>query len=219
MVVIAANLAPNSAWADADAEPLVVAAEPTPIATAPPTEIAKPTPNSATANADSSVVPQPVATERSFYGWQNIVAGHASIGAAVLIAAAGQGSGGTSEAGGVIGLGYVLGGPIIHAVHGDGERAFGALGILAGIPATLGLTGFIIDEACGVDASCTGTTWAYGLLAGLILAPIIDGVALGWEDVPREGEVRPKAAPVMPVVNASLAPGAEQLSVGVGGTF
>lgn len=164
-------------------------------------ETPTPPPSSVVATAPvpqtQALAPRTFRTERSFYGWQNIVVGHGSIVLASLLAGLGEGQD-TATGGGLIGLGYLVGGPIIHAVHGDGTKSLVAAGILVGIPSTLAITGLVIDEACGDEASCNGNSWAFGLLAGFVLAPIVDGVALGWEDVDVEDE--PAEVTVLPFV-------------------
>lgn len=191
-------LAASDAHADEVASDLVVAEEPTlaPKPAPPPASVA-----TAPITHTQALAPRTFRTERSFYGWQNIVVGHGSIVLASLIAGLGEGQD-TATGGGLIGLGYLVGGPIIHAVHGDGTKSLVAAGILVGIPSTLAITGLVIDEACGDEASCNGNSWAFGLLAGVILAPIIDGVALGWEDVDVENE--PADVTVLPFVTPRL---------------
>lgn len=226
MVLCAASAPPSFAWAESTAQAapseLVVVQQPAQIATSPAPAPTAP-PSNAIAMAPRPTAPwspDPGPTEPHFYGWQNIVVGHASLTATVLIAVLADGAGG-SEAGGVVGLGYVLGSPIVHAVHDGGVKSFVALGMLVGIPATLALGGLVVDEACGGGSSCDGSTWAYGMLAGLVIAPIVDGVALGWGDVPADPPRADERASftVTPVVNASLEPGKESLHLGVGGTF
>ena len=122
----------------------------------------------------------PPRTELVFYGWENILIGEACIGIAFASAGAG------ADEGGIVAIGYVAGGPIIHALNDyeNGAKPWISLGINIGLPLVGGLAG----AALGSSTDSIGTHVAVGVLTGLFSAPLLDGLALGWVRKPVESE-------------------------------
>jgi hypothetical protein len=161
------------------------AAQPPPtmtVATAPqPTVAAPPAALKVAATPPPSVLAgPPPRTELVFYGWENMLVGEACIG--IAFAAAGAGA----DEGGIVAIGYVIGGPIIHALNDDedGAKPWISLGINLGLPLLGGLAG----AALGSSTDSIGTHAAVGVLTGLFSAPLLDGIALGWVRKPVESE-------------------------------
>jgi hypothetical protein len=121
-----------------------------------------------------------------FYGWINILVGELSVGAVLGIAGlASLGDGGGSEAGTVGALpllAYTFGGPIVHAVKGeDFAKSLGAFGILLGTPPAGALVGFTASDGC-TSNGCRAEAAAWGAVVGAAVAPLVDGLALGWRE-------------------------------------
>lgn len=156
------------------------------------------------------------ASRTEFYGWINMLVGELGLGAAVGVAALSSlgSSGGGSDAGGAAGLGgaaYLFGGPIVHAVKGDFTKSLGAFGLLVGMPLTGGLIGYGASSGCASN-DCRVEAAVWGGVAGAALAPIVDGLALGWKAGRSEHAELP---PVMPYA----VPVAGGVTVGVVGAF
>lgn len=151
-----------------------------------------------------------------FYGWINMLVGELGLGSAVGIAALSSLSagGGGSDAGGAAALGgaaYLFGGPIVHAVKGDFTKSLGAFGLLVGLPVTGALIGYGASSGCeSNDCGVEAAVW--GGVTGAALAPIVDGLALGWKSGRSEHAELPA---VMPYATP-IAGGA---SLGLVGTF
>lgn len=189
-----AVLAPGSI---ALADDLLIAADPDQpapapvVATAPPPSVATapPPPRATTApRPPKPTPPAPTETRTKFYGWQNILVGELGLGAA--IGGAFLGAGEPAALGGLV---YLLGGPIVHGVHGSVAKVFGSLGGNVAFPLVGALTGFAIAK----DSEDEGQGAAIGALVGCVVAPIFDGVALGWTSRGRSDGVG-KSAPVAP---------------------
>lgn len=167
----------------ASADPLVVAAPAEPSAPSPPATVAS-TPARYTAVSGPGRISTSGATHE-FYGWQNIVVGGVGASSLVglgLLASISDGGGGDSigAAGAVAGLTYVFGSLIVHSLHGHWEKGLGATAILLAAPATSALIGWATSGGCeGID--CRGSYAAWGAVAGMLGAPLIDGLSLGWE--------------------------------------
>ena len=112
-----------------------------------------------------------------FYGWQNMLVGEACFGGALAIVVAGV------KEGGLLAIGYVVGPPVIHALHDEGTKAWISLGIHLGLPLVGALGGLAVGRALGAE---TDVRAAVGAMVGLATAPILDGVALGWTREPVE---------------------------------
>jgi hypothetical protein len=82
--------------------------------------------------------------------------------------------------------GYVFGGPIVHAVHGNGGRALGSLGLRIGLPLVGAAVGASSESDCDSDAGfCLGQA-ALGFGMGMLGAMLIDAIAIARDTVPRE---------------------------------
>lgn len=170
----------------ADADALVVAGpEPSPSTSTstPATTAAAPTYSAVSAPGRMSTS----GATHTFYGWQNIAVGGAGasglLGLGLLASLDGGGGGGDEGlglAGAVAGLTYLLGGLIVHSVHGHWEKGLGAAAILLATPATGALIGWGASAGCeGLDCRANGAVW--GAVTGMMAAPLIDGLSLGWE--------------------------------------
>lgn len=112
------------------------------------------------------------------YGWQ---IGLVDTAALVLVSAA---AGSDNERAGMLGIGgYVLGGPIVHATHGNPGRAVGSLMLRIGLPLVIGrlATGFNdcdpqVEDHCGEDDM---PLQVLGGLVGVLAASTIDWFVLG----------------------------------------
>ncbi|HET7500094.1 MAG TPA: hypothetical protein VFK02_03800 [Kofleriaceae bacterium] len=122
------------------------------------------------------VAPRPqdeVRIETEHYGWQIVVSDVLAIGLAVT-------NDGTAVPLG--GLTYLLGGPIIHGMHGEGGRAAGSLALRVGLPVLGALAGRKLlrpgsgcaqdDEGCGESPEIGGLI--VGGAIGLATAMIVD---------------------------------------------
>jgi hypothetical protein len=162
-------------------------------------------------------------TEKTWYGWQNLVADAASI----TMGAAGFGakSGGLEAAGYI---GYTFGSPTVHWVHGNIGPGFGSMALRLFLP-WLGLgVGVISGLIAGASKSSnslddTGsaiyTGGVVGFWVGVAIPVAIDAAALGWEkeDVPNT-PVRPTGKlTVKPIL--SIQPERSGGFAGLGGTF
>ena len=128
-----------------------------------------------------------------WYGWQTLVVDGASLAlGTAAIGLSGSSSSG-SEVGNVAGVltvsALVLGGPIVHAAHGNWEKAGGSLGLRLGAPAAGALGGFLVGSAsCPHDDSdvpCSAVGGGIGLIAGAATAIIVDVAVLANEPEPK----------------------------------
>ncbi|MGZ3419971.1 MAG: hypothetical protein ACXVEF_27585 [Polyangiales bacterium] len=141
-------------------------------------------------------------TETHWYGGQTLLTDGAALGLG-LAAAKFQ-----SDELAWLGLGtYVLGGPIVHATHGNWGRAAGSLALRVGLPATLMTIGCQLDDTKG-DWGCIGAVIG-GFVIGTISASIIDSTALAYERVPKQSFT---VAPTASVTKDSI-------GLGLAGTF
>jgi hypothetical protein len=114
------------------------------------------------------------ALPQSWYGWQMLASG----GASILFAYFGSVLA-TPEVGLSLGVaGYVLGGPIIHGVHGSMGKAAASFGINLLSPALLGLIGYGLGGDEGLDAF--GGV-AIGASVGVLGALLVDSLVLAYE--------------------------------------
>ena len=155
--------------------------------------------------------------DRTFYGWQNIVVGYAGLG---MIAGGIRGGGALPIAG--LGV-YALGGPIVHLAHKEYVRAAGSLLINVLTPVLVGAVAHSLDQPCtgSHEDGCSLNDVQYaitGLIVGMLAAPIIDGVAMGWEDAPRKPAPELAIQPTVTVARKE-ANGASTTMFGVAGVF
>ena len=159
-----------------------------------------------------------VVTEKTWYGWQNLVADAVSV-TVVSIGIANESTGLTTA--GVIG--YVFGSPTVHWIHGKIGWGFGSMGMRILLPPTglvIGLVaGAIAGEGRDDDALVTGMI--AGFYVGVAIPVVLDAVVLGWEknEVPAEKTSRmlqPEKLTVRPILRPTAGGGAFG---GLGGTF
>lgn len=132
-----------------------------------------------------SLDPDSEPTRRQWYGWQNLLVDAGSI---VVFAVGADADSGSLMALGV--GGYFAGGPIVHAAHGHGGKAWGSFGLRAGMPLGGALIGAGIGAAaegdcdgdfCGLGAAIFA---GVGLVLGMAGAITIDAAAVAREDAP-----------------------------------
>lgn len=166
-------------------------------------------------SSDTQASVDPPTPDRTFYGWQNMVVGYAGIG---MLAASMRGGGALPW----FGLGvYALGGPIVHLAHQEYGRAAGSLVINVLTPVLVGAVAHSMDkgcagrEECGLDAI---SGMIGGVVFGMLAAPLIDGITMGWEDAPRKP---PPAIAVQPTVTIARKEqnGASTTMFGLAGAF
>jgi hypothetical protein len=215
-IFVAGILAAAGVSHSARADLTVAAPAPQPIApaqpVAAPAPIARPSTPAPDANASS---------DTRWYGWQSFAAGGA--GATLIFI------GGLTEMTGTNGDGtvaaYVWGGLIyglgpfgVHMAHDSVPKALGALAILAGVP----LTGFAIGLGVGkaecstVDCRARSADW--GALAGVLAAPLVDGLALGWTKHASSHHAASDRGPKLAMAPV-VAPTKGGMTVSMGGTF
>jgi hypothetical protein len=136
-------------------------------------------------------------------------------GVSVALVLAGAGADGSASAGlaAMAVPGYLLGGPIVHAVNGHGWRAGGSL-LLRGGGSIAGLMLSAAATDCAHDGGTCVEDLAVGLALGSVVAIAIDLSLLHWEDVPAP-EPQRSGASLMP----QLAFDRERVVVGASGTF
>lgn len=150
--------------------------------------------------------------------------------------AASSGGGGVGTALGVTGtFGYLLGGPIVHWVHGHAVPGFGDLAIRLFAPGVMAIVGIIPGSIVGAQiSSCNengdvglncGVLWGFlaGALVGYLGAIALDAAVLAWEPAPAAppaGTATASAFTLAPVVRmARESDGSSRPLLGVGGTF
>jgi hypothetical protein len=168
----------------------------------------------------SHEAPEPP-TERRFYGWQNIVVGYA--GAGSMFATIKTGS--TLP---ILGFGvYALGGPVVHIVHGQYTRAAGSLVINVLTPLLLGAVAHSLDKPCATSANSSEnrdcnidsmSAVITGFAIGMVAAPLIDGLAMGWEERPRTREPEVSVQPTLSIARKEPN-GASTTMFGLAGAF
>jgi hypothetical protein len=122
-------------------------------------------------------------TEKSFYGWQILVAG----GLGGVLAAASMAlperpmAGTPATAGFVVGLPfYVFGGPVVHWTHGNFSKGLMSFGANIVVPFAAGIA------AMGTDRDDHTRGFGRGAAVGMLVVPVLDALLLGWEEVPVE---------------------------------
>jgi hypothetical protein len=146
--------------------------------------------------------PPRLSPQESWYGWQILISGGASVAVSLGSFAVSESS--TAVSMRIVGVaGYVLGGPMIHGVHGSGWNALASFGINLLSPALLGAIGFGLGAAEGSDYGALGGL-VIGVPIGMIGAVLVDSFALGYE---------PITAPEGSSFNIGLSVGLNGLSV------
>lgn len=141
-----------------------------------------------------------------WYGWQTLLTDGAALTFLFAVATADRAS--TEEAFVAASVGtYLLGGPIVHAGHGNWGRAVGSLGLRVGAPMLGAGVGSALEDCSGGDF-CGLAGAVFGGAVGLLAAVTIDSAAIARDPV-RE------TAPIVPVVRT----GKNGTWVGVSGRF
>jgi len=141
----------------------------------------------------SVLIPKERPTRRAFYGWEILAFGESGAAVAagsVLLPDKPLGSV-VSTIGFVVGMPfYAFGGPIVHWQHGDFHKGLIAFGGNAAFPLFGGLVGRSVR--CGEDnapVDCGSRGFFTGFAIGVLIAPVVDAIALGWEDIPLEDAI------------------------------
>lgn len=157
--------------------------------------------------ADSRPKMAPFVVKR-WYGWQPLVADGATFTAASAF-----------RSPGILFVGYAVGAPTIHLLHGQPVRAVKSLGIRLAIPAAAALVGCAASDAMLRDKlahPCVEGA-SFGLLAGMATAIAIDASTLSFDPS------RAKDVAVNKRTTTALLPGVAFVSGGarveVRGTF
>jgi hypothetical protein len=137
-----------------------------------------------------------------YYGWQVMLVDVANV--ALMITTGGE-SGALSLGG------YLLGGPIVHAAHGNPGSALTSVGLRAGLPVAGFFVGVLMHDGGGWDELGAG---AAGGVAGLLIAVSIDWVALSRDERPAPAATNDSLV-VVPQVGVSE----QGVSLGVVGRF
>ena len=131
----------------------------------------------------------PAPQRSEWYGWQTALVDVASLGlGAAVIGLSGNsssGSGAENVAGVLMVSTFVLGGPVVHAAHGQWGKAGASLGLRLGAPAAGALGGFLAGSAScphdDGDVPCSAVGAGIGLIAGAATAIIVDAVMIAYE--------------------------------------
>ena len=109
--------------------------------------------------------------DRTWYGWQLMLADTASV-AAIL-----------SPVPAFAVPTYLLAPPLIHAANGQARGAWLSIGLRSGLPLTAAGLGFLVAHsgACGKD-HCGGSLALSAFFVGMAAAAIIDDVVLAWKE-------------------------------------
>lgn len=162
-------------------------------------------------------------TEKTWYGWQNLVVDAASITVLAIGVANWNGGSGLRVAGG---LGYVFGSPTVHWIHGNIGPGFGSLGMRVLLP-TIGLViGLVVgaisaagDQGSSSNEEPLATGMAAGFFIGVAIPVVLDAAVLGWEknEVPNTARApKPPSLSMRPILTPTAGGGAFG---GLGGTF
>jgi hypothetical protein len=138
-----------------------------------------------------------------WYGWQTLIVDSGTL--LLTAVAAGSGGGGGQT---VFLSGYLLGGPIVHAAHGNWAKAGGSLALRAGLPvagAYLGAGAQNCSQSggdmCGLGGALTG------IAVGGLAAIVIDAALLAHDTVPTsERRVDKASIRITPMLGHAEAP-------------
>lgn len=116
----------------------------------------------------------------NWYGWQTLLTDGAALMFLLALGASDRGAEDTFASASV-GT-YLLGGPVVHAAHGNWGRAAGSLGLRAGAPVVGVALGLELEDCHGEDF-CGFRGALIGGSIGLAAAVAIDSAALARETV------------------------------------
>lgn len=155
-------------------------------------------------------------TERKWYGWQTLMVDGITHGVSTVLlvgAVSAQSEGMLSTAASLYISGYLLGGPIVHWSNGQVGKGFASLGIRAGAPIVLGLTGAALGSG---DGDTAGSLAVLGVISGVATAIALDAAVLARKTVTVQRTATPK---LQWTPNAAYDSRRQAVTVGVGGTF
>ena len=163
--------------------------------------------------------------EETWYGYQTLIVDGASLGLVVGgIAIANHP--GSSDSGGSVALagsvGYILGAPVVHWMHGRIGPGFGSLGLRVGLPLAGLFWGAILGSAVDSHRGELFNDGAgIGFLAGMGSAILLDAALLAYEKPSeKEKEAYEEAKAKHPVRwMPNLSPQKAGATVGVSGVF
>jgi hypothetical protein len=140
-----------------------------------------------------------------WYGAPVLLVDAASL--AVALGSTGSGSPGL----GYVGAGgYLLGGPVIHIAHRNGDKAVLSLMIRVAAPLAFGYAAYEGFGGSNGEGCCPAIGAVLGGVVGAGLASVVDATTLAWE-TPR----RATAVPVGPTISV----GPTHVALGIGGTL
>jgi len=174
--------------------------EPCPSCSPPPASLPAPLARSRAAGASAPGLE----STTEWYGWQTLV----TDGAAITFLAMATQARDTAPYLEASAATYLLGGPIVHAGHGNWGRAAGSLALRATLPFFGGLTGAALAQCRQGQWLCGVAETSLGTLLGISTAMALDWGVLAWEPAT-------KPPPLVPVVRV----GHNQTWAGVTGTF
>jgi hypothetical protein len=200
---------------------------PTPVAANPAAASVAPPPPAGAPNAGpvGPLAPAPPVVRNNWYGWQVLLAD----GSWLVLGPALGSSNKTAEIGATISVGgYLLGGPIVHAAHGNPGAALGSLGLRLALPLGGGLLGgtlgYAVFNGSKSQIDYGGLYGFYfgflvGGAVGMITAVVCDVAALSNEKVtvtaPAQAKRKGPGFRIFPTANL----GVREQTVGVQGTF
>jgi hypothetical protein len=161
--------------------------------------------------------------ERTWYGWQILLADAASIACAAI-----------TEHGECI-VGLALSGPVVHSLHGHVGRGFASLGLRVGLPLLGGIIGASFANCpeqetassssgnghgagygtVAVPSFCGLSEMGIGMMIGAAGAIAVDGIWAFTDGAPVQESPRPSRYALSP----RLAVGQNNVAAGIGGTF
>jgi len=147
----------------------------------------------AIAPAANAAVKEPPRTE--WYGWQILASDATTLVTSTLLLGSLR-----NENYGLVNLygGFVLGGPIVHGVHGNPGRALGSLALRVVLPTAGGLIGCAAYDGHNEFFGCLPGA-ALGLAIGMGGAIALDSGVLGYTD----GKPEPRTLGVVPSASFS----------------
>ena len=152
---------------------------------------------------------------RHWYGWQTLLVDAATVALAATVGTVDSGDRQVENViAGMVLVPYALGGPVVHAAHGQWGRAGASLGLRLGAPTVGALGGYLVGSASCArpdtsDVPCAAVGAGLGLLAGGAAAIILDAAVLAYE---------PEAAPNLALVPVIIAD-RDRWGAGLSGTF